>query len=139
MDAKREQKLTGAKRGAREKTRKATEKKHQKNVKIRPVKALAEDWQEEMWMTFGHDIKLMPWGKKEQNLARLLMVEMAVKMAQRFIRSWEEPGLPAFSYLWTRRESVLAQVKGQAPTRRSLIDTDEFDADKARKQPKVGW
>jgi hypothetical protein len=143
VDAKREQLLIGAKKKARKLSRTAKEKKHQKNIKTKTWKAFAEEWQEAMWMAFGKDVHLASWGAKEKNLARLLLKEVgydtAVKMVRHFIEGWDEPGLPAFNFLWTRRESVLATVKGQAKTRRGRIDIDEYDEARDGNQPKVGW
>lgn len=143
MDAKRERSYMDAMRKASARTQAAKQKYRQRLKKARPWRALAEEWREEMWRVFGKDVSLAPWREKEEALARKLVAEvgyeMAEKMAHQFIRSWDEAGLPSFSFLWVRRESVLAMVKGQANTRRKLIDIDEFDPEKARKHPKIGW
>jgi hypothetical protein len=143
MDAKRELLLVGAKRKGREQARAAKQKKHRKNVVNKPVKALIEEWQEEMWRVFGMEVQLMAWGPKERSLARLLMKEVgydtAVKMVHHFIQGWDEAGLPAFAFLWVKRETVLATIRGQVATRRSRIDVDEYDEARDGKQPKIGW
>jgi hypothetical protein len=143
MDAKRERSYMDAMRNANAKTHAAKQKFRQRLKKGRPWRALAEEWREEMWRVFGKDVRLAPWREKEEALARKLVAEVgyevAEKMAHQFIRSWDEAGLPTLPYLWVRRESVLAMVKGQAKTRRKVIDIDEFDAEKARKHPKIGW
>lgn len=143
MDAAREKKLVGAKRFGREQTRASKEKKHQKNIKVRPVEALAEDWQEAIWARFDKDVRMVQWSKKEQSLARLLMKEVgydvAVKMVQHFITSWDEPGLPVFSFLWAHRVSVLATIRGQASIQHKQINIDEYDDERDGEQPKIGW
>jgi len=143
VSSARNKKISGATKGARQLTQSAKKKQHQKRVEKKSWTSLADDWQEQMWHKFGHDIRLAPWSKKEQALARFLLKEVeyetAEKMIQLFVQEWEEAGLPAFSYLWTRRESVLAMVKGQVSTKKGRRDIDEYDAESFKKQPKVGW
>lgn len=143
MDAERQRVLMEGLRIGSTKSKAARKRVREKKIKTQPWRALADEWCEEMWRVYGKGVYLVPWTVKEKALARKLLkeadYETAVKMVHQFIRSWNEAGMPAFPFLWVRRESVLAMVKGQAQTRRKLIDVDEYDEKRDGKQPKIGW
>ncbi len=133
---------TAALARTREKREAAAQKKRARKVKRRPWAVLMEEWFEEMAARFP-GVKVSPWGEAEKKLCRTLVREEgfddALAMVRRFVRGWDRDGLPGFKLLWTMRDTLRAEVKGQLKTRRERVDRDEFNADRAKDCPAIGW
>ena len=132
-----------AMRKQRERREASREKRRNRKVRQRPWVVLMEEWHEEMKGAFGKDYTSSPWGEAEKALARKFIKEdgfdEALELVRRFLRTWNRTGTPGFKLFWTMRDSVRAELRGQADTRQKRVNRDEYNAERAATCPDVGW
>ena len=135
--------LRTAMKEQRERREAAKKKKRSRKVRQRPWVVLMEEWHEEMRGRFGKDFVSSAWGEAEKALARKLIREVefddALEMVRRFVRTWNRNGTPGFKLLWTMRDSLRAELRGQADTREKRVNRDEYNAERAATCPDIGW
>lgn len=140
---KRSEELKRAHREALAKNNAAKQKIKDKRQVKKPWLRLLERWREEINHVFDKEVTFASWTAKDRVLVKRLLREVTYETAEKmivlFLKSWDRPGIPPFSFLWVERESLQAILRDQAMTRRKRIDVDEYDEVSARKQPKIGW
>lgn len=148
MSRNRDKTISGSADAAQQRTRtESEEKKRKREQRLKreaPSRLLEERWIERMIMRFG--LKrgdVAAWAVFERTLATKLLREgdheLATKMVESFIGSWDRAGVPRFRDLWNDRGSVRATVLGLAKTGVEARHGDEFDRTKPRTSPKLGW
>ena len=118
-------------------------KKRDRKIRRRPWIVLMEDWHEEMKGRFGKDFVSSPWGEAEKALARKLVntegFDEALELVRYFVRTWNRNGTPGFKLFWTMRDSVRAELHGQANTKKERVNRDEYNEERAATCPDIGW
>lgn len=124
-------------------TKSARASKRAKDEATKPWRVLEGEWHEQVHVTFGKDFRSSKWGVVETKLAKALLKEVelatAIDMIKRFISTWKKDGAPGFGYFWRSRDSYLAIERGQVKTKRERINQDEFDEERAKGLPDIGW
>lgn len=135
-----------AMKAQRERREVAKTKKRNRKIRQRPWIVLMGEWHEEMKSAFGKEFVSSPWGEAEKALARKLVAEVgfddALDMTRRLLRNWGSKGrkgTPGFKLLWSMRDTLRAEIRGQLKTKKERVNRDEFNAERADTCPDIGW